>query len=124
VGRFDADGYLYYVQRKPEKALIKPGGENVYPAEVETVIMEMEDVTGVCVFGVPDAQWGEAIKAVVEVPASQGLTAAAVSEYVGSRIARYKRPRWVEFTTSLPRNTVGMVDRDAVQSRWGKTPEG
>ena len=124
VGRFDADGYLYYVQRKPEKALIKPGGENVYPAEVEAVIMELGGVTGVCVFGVPDAQWGEAIKAVVEVPASQGLTAAAVSEYVGSRIARYKRPKWVEFTPSLPRNTVGMVDRDAVQSLWGKAPEG
>ena len=60
----------------------------------------------------------------VEVSASQGLTAAAVSAYVGSRIARYKRPKWVEFTTSLPRNTVGMVDRDAVQSLWGKTPEG
>ena len=71
VGRFDTDGYLYYVQRKPEKALIKPGGENVYPAEVEAVIMELEGVTGVCVFGVPDAQWGEAIKAVVEVPAAR-----------------------------------------------------
>jgi acyl-CoA synthetase (AMP-forming)/AMP-acid ligase II len=124
MGRFDADGYLYYVQRKPEKALIKPGGENVYPAEVEAVIMELGGVTGVCVFGVPDAQWGEAIKAVVEVPASQGLTAATVSEYVGKRIARYKRPKWVEFTTSLPRNTVGVVDRDAVQSLWGTTPEG
>ncbi len=124
VGRFDTDGYLYYVQRKPEKALIKPGGENVYPAEVEAVIMEMGGVTGVCVFGVPDAQWGEAIKAVLEVPATHDLTAAAVSEYVGSRIARYKRPRWVEFTTALPRNTVGMVDRDAVQSLWSTTPEG
>ena len=121
VGRFDADGYLYYVQRKPEKALIKPGGENVYPAEVEAVIMELEGVTGVCVFGVPDVQWGEAIKAVVEAPVSQGLTATRVSEYVGGRIARYKRPRWVEFTEALPRNTVGIIDRDAVQSRWGKT---
>lgn len=121
VGRFDAEGYLYYVQRKPEKALIKPGGENVYPAEVEAVIMELEGVTGVCVFGVPDVQWGEAIKAVVEVPVSQGLTGTQVSEYVGGRIARYKRPRWVEFTPALPRNTVGLVDRDAVQSRWGKT---
>ena len=85
--------------------------------------MELGGVTGVCVFGVPDAQW-ERPSRPVEVPAAQGLTAAAVSEYVGSRIARYKRPRWVEFTTSLPRNTVGMVDRDAVQSRWGKSPEG
>jgi long-chain acyl-CoA synthetase len=124
VGRFDTDGYLHYVQRKPEKALIKPGGENVYPAEVEAIIMELDGVTGVCVFGVPDAQWGEAIKAVLEIPATHDLTAAAVSEYVGSRIARYKRPRWVEFTTSLPRNAVGMVDRDAVQSRWSTSPEG
>jgi long-chain acyl-CoA synthetase len=122
VGRFDTDGYLYYVQRKPEKALIKPGGENVYPAEVEAVIMELDGVTGVCVFGVPDAQWGEAIKAVVEVPVSQGLTAAQVSEYVGRRIARYKRPRWVEFTPALPRNTAGLVDRDTVYVLWGKTP--
>src|SRR5947209_8329432 len=51
VGRFDADGYLHYVRRKPEKELIKPGGENVYPAEVETVIMQMECVSGVCVYG-------------------------------------------------------------------------
>jgi long-chain acyl-CoA synthetase len=121
VGRFDTDGYLYYVQRKPEKALIKPGGENVYPAEVEAVIMELDGVTGVCVFGVPDTQWGEAIKAIVEVPVSQGLTAVQVREYVGRRIARYKRPQWVEFTEALPRNTAGMVDRDAAQSLWGKT---
>lgn len=122
VGRFDTDGYLYYVQRKPEKALIKPGGENVYPAEVEAVIMELEGVTGVCVFGVPDAQWGEAIKAVVEVPTARRLTADQVSAHVGNRIARYKRPRWVECTEALPRNTLGMVDRDKVQSLWGTTP--
>jgi long-chain acyl-CoA synthetase len=67
VGRFDTDGYLYYIKRKPEKELIKPGGENVYPAEVETVIMQMDGVGGVCVYGVPDTRWGEAIKAVVEV---------------------------------------------------------
>ena len=63
VGRFDADGYLHYVGRKPEKELIKPGGENVYPAEVETVIMQLEGVTATCVFGVPDVKWGEAVKA-------------------------------------------------------------
>src|SRR5688500_11983488 len=63
VGRFDEDGYLYYVKRKPEKELIKPGGENVYPAEVETVIMQMAGVSGVCVYGIPDTRWGEAVKA-------------------------------------------------------------
>lgn len=121
VGRVDTEGYVYYIQRKPEKALIKPGGENVYPAEVEAVIMELPGVTGVCVFGVPDAQWGEAIQAVVEVSAPQAWTAEQVITHVGNRIARYKRPKWVVFTTTLPRNTAGMVDRDAVQAHWTHT---
>src|SRR5262245_10716044 len=60
VGRFDDDGWLYYVRRKPEKELIKPGGENVYPAEVESVIVQMDGVSAACVFGVADAKWGEA----------------------------------------------------------------
>ena len=59
-GAFDDEGYLYYVRRKPEKELIKPGGENVYPAEVETVIVQMEGVTGACVFGIPDFTVGDA----------------------------------------------------------------
>jgi acyl-CoA synthetase (AMP-forming)/AMP-acid ligase II len=87
VGRFDADGYLYYVKRKPEKELIKPGGENVYPAEVETVIMQMEGVSGVCVYGVPDARWGEAIKAVVEVSPADRHSGEQVADFVASRIA-------------------------------------
>jgi long-chain acyl-CoA synthetase len=121
VGRFDEAGYLYYVRRKPEKELIKPGGENVYPAEVEAVIMQMPGVTGVCVFGVPDAQWGEAIKAVVETPTETLLSAAQVSEFVASKIARFKRPKWVTFTAALPKNAEGLVDREAVKSTWGET---
>jgi acyl-CoA synthetase (AMP-forming)/AMP-acid ligase II len=120
IGRFDAEGYLYYVGRKPEKELIKPGGENVYPAEVEAVIMEMPGITAVCVFGVADQQWGEAIKAVVETSAT-GLTAAQVIAHVGNRIARYKRPKWVEFTAALPRTAVGQIDREAVKTAWGRS---
>jgi long-chain acyl-CoA synthetase len=118
VGRLDADGYLYYVKRKPEKELIKPGGENVYPAEVETVIMQMDGVTGVCVYGIPDAKWGEAIKAVIE--AKTGLyTAQQVSDFVGSKIARFKRPHVVAFADALARSAEGVVDREAVKSKWG-----
>ncbi|MBI1847488.1 MAG: AMP-binding protein [Candidatus Rokubacteria bacterium] len=119
VGRFDADGYLHYVKRKPEKELIKPGGENVYPAEVETVIMQMEGVSGVCVFGIPDVKWGEAIKAVVEVKAAGRYTPQQVTDFVGAKIARFKRPHAVEFTDALPRMADGAVDRDAVKTRWG-----
>jgi long-chain acyl-CoA synthetase len=120
VGRFDADGYLHYVKRKPEKELIKPGGENVYPAEVETVILELAGVTGVSVIGVPDPQWGEAILAVVEAPAGHGLSAQDVIDHVGSRIARFKRPRTVHFSEALPRTDTGEVDREAVKELWGK----
>ena len=119
VGRFDADGFLHYVGRRPEKELIKPGGENVYPAEVETVIMEIPGVSAVCVFGVPDAQWGEAIKAVVESGAS-GVSAEQVIDHVAGRIARYKKPKWVEFTDALPRTDAHEVDREAVKARWGE----
>lgn len=119
VGRFDTDGYLYYVRRKPEKELIKPGGENVYPAEVEMVIMQMDGVSGVCVYGIPDAKWGEAIKAVVEVKSAGRYTAQQVSDFVASKIARFKRPHVVVFADALARSADGGVDREAVKAKWG-----
>ena len=122
VGRVDAEGYLHYVRRKPEKELIKPGGENVYPAEVESVIIQMDGVSGVCVYGIPDAKWGEAIKAVVELEATRQYTAAQVSDFVASKIARFKRPQAVAFTDALPRTADGTVDREVVKTRWGPEP--
>jgi len=119
VGRFEADGYLHYVRRKPEKELIKPGGENVYPAEVETVIVQLDGVSGACVYGVPDVRWGEAIKAIVEVKPADRYTVQQVTDYVGSKIARFKRPHVVAFTDALPRSADGAVDREAVKARWG-----
>ena len=110
------------MKRKPEKELIKPGGENVYPAEVETTIMELPEASAVCVFGVPDRKWGEGIMAVVET--GGGLTAEQVIDHVGSRIARFKRPQHVAFTESLPREESGEIDRDAVKSRWAETVSG
>lgn len=122
IGRFDEEGNLFYVARKPEKELIKPGGENVYPAEVEAAILELDAVRAACVFGVSDDRWGEAIRAVVEVApgadASAGLDQESVREHVGSRIARFKRPRDVIFTSELPRSG-DHVDRAAVKDRWG-----
>ena len=119
VGRFDDDGWLYYVRRKPEKELIKSGGENVYPAEVEAVIVQMDGVSGACVFGVPDVKWGEAVKAVVEVRPADRYTTQQVGDFVVSKIARFKRPSRVAFTEALPRTADGAVDRDAVKARWG-----
>ncbi|HKI97291.1 MAG TPA: AMP-binding protein [bacterium] len=120
VGRFDDDGYLHYVRRKPEKELIKPGGENVYPAEVESVIMEIAGVEAVCVFGVPDAEWGEAVRAVVQAPQGHALSEPGVIDHVGGRIARFKRPKRVFFTNVLPRTDGGGIDREAVKQAFGE----
>jgi long-chain acyl-CoA synthetase len=88
LGRFDEDGFLWYAGRKAEKELIKPGGENVYPAEVEKVILEHPAVEKTVVFGVPDPKWHEGIKAVCLLKEGQSLESQALIEFVGNRIAR------------------------------------
>ncbi|MEJ2716585.1 MAG: AMP-binding protein, partial [Deltaproteobacteria bacterium] len=102
-GRLDEDGYLWFEGRAPEKELIKPGGENVYPAEVEKVIREHPLVEEVSVIGVPDSQWGEAIKAVCVLRQGQSLAQGELIEFVAARIARYKKPKHVVFVPELPK---------------------
>ena len=119
LGKFDDEGNLYYVGRKPEKELIKSGGENVYPEEVERVIRELPEVAAVCVIGVPDETWGEAVKAVIELAPETQLTDEAVQAAVAARIASFKKPRLVEFVESLPRTEEGAIDREAVKAAHG-----
>lgn len=124
LGRFDADGYLWYEGRKAEKELIKPGGENVYPAEVESVILQHPAVEQTVVFGVPDPRWKEGIKAVCLLRTGRELTASELIEFVGSRIARYKKPRYVQFVAEMPMLEDGTPDREAVKKRYGGPQEG
>lgn len=118
MGRFDADGYLWYGGRSPAKELIKPGGENVYPAEVEKALLEHPAIAEAVVFGVPDAQWGEAIKAVCVCRAGQAVAAAELIEFVGTRIARFKRPKQVVFSATLPKNAQGLLDRARIKQEF------
>ena len=118
MGRFDDAGYLWYGGRTPAKELIKPGGENVYPAEVEKALLEHPAVAEAVVFGVPDAQWGEAIKAVCVCRAGQTVAAAELIEFVGNRIARFKRPKHVVFSAALPKNAQGLLDRARVKQEF------
>ena len=118
LGRFDEDGFLWYAGRKPEKELIKPGGENVYPAEVEKVILAHPSVSQTVVFGVPDPKWKEGIKAVCVLEAGASLSARELTDFVGERIARYKKPQYVEFVDALPEKA-GAIDREAVKARYG-----
>ncbi len=120
LGRFDEEGYLYYVGRKPEKDLIKSGGENVYPAEVEFAIASLPQVSAVCVFGVPDETWGETVKAVVELRSGKTLTEKEVVEAVTARIAAYKKPRHIQFVEALPLKSEGQIDRVAVKKTYGE----
>jgi long-chain acyl-CoA synthetase len=119
LGRFDEDGYLWYEGRKAEKELIKPGGENVYPAEVEKVILEHPAVEKTVVFGVPDPKWKEGIKAVCQLKAGMDLRPADLIDFVGKRIARYKKPQYVELVTALPLLADGSPDRARVKEIYG-----
>ncbi|MBN1226991.1 MAG: AMP-binding protein [Deltaproteobacteria bacterium] len=118
-GRFDEDGFLWYAGRKAEKELIKPGGENVYPAEVEKVILENPAVVRTVVFGVPDPKWKEAIKAVCELKEGSSLQPQELIDFVGERIARYKKPQYVEFVKDLPLLDDGSIDRLKVKEMYG-----
>ncbi len=105
------DGTLSYIDR--QKYLVKTGGENVYPAEVEAVIAEMESVQEVCVFGVPDDRWGETVKAVVVLRPGKSTSPAEVAAWCRDRLAGYKRPHYIQFVTAqdLPRSTTGKLQR-------------
>ena len=119
LGRFDERGFLWYAGRKAEKELIKPGGENVYPAEVEKVILQHPAVEEVVVFGVPDPKWKEGIKAVCKLKKGERLDARALIDFVGERIARYKKPQYVDFVSELPLQDDGSIDREKVKELYG-----
>ena len=119
IGRFDKDGYLWYVKRKAEKELIKTGGENVYPGEVESVLLKHAEIINCCVIGVPDKTWGEAVKAVCVLKEGSKLSVEEVRDHVGGQIAGFKKPRKVIFVEELPHEK-DVMDREAVKAKWGE----
>jgi long-chain acyl-CoA synthetase len=109
IARMDEDGYFYIVDRKKE--LIKPGGEQVWPREVEEVIAANPKVLEVGVAGIPDSLRGEVVKAWVVVKPGETLTEDELKVWSKKSLAVYKVPRQVEFRTELPKTTVGKVLR-------------
>jgi acyl-CoA synthetase (AMP-forming)/AMP-acid ligase II len=105
--RMDEDGFVEFVGRSDD--MIISGGENIYPAEIEETLHEHEAVDEVTVVGVPDDTWGERVKAVIALHEGADLTAAEVREYVGERLADFKKPQEVAFVDALPRNPTGKV---------------
>jgi len=119
VGSVDAEGWVYLADRK--SSTIISGGVNIYPAEVEAVIQEHPAVADVGVFGIPDDEWGESVKAAIELrpgfDASDSL-AAEILAFARDRLARYKVPRSIDFEAALPRDATGKLYIRRIRDRY------
>jgi len=118
MGQLDENGYLYFKGRKPEKELIKPGGENVFPAEVENALAGHGAVDKACVFGVPDGEFGEAVKAVCTLNAGCTVEEKELIAFTGTLIAGFKKPKFIEFIDAMPLTAAGSIDRLVIKEKY------
>ncbi|HKN27648.1 MAG TPA: long-chain fatty acid--CoA ligase [Roseiarcus sp.] len=121
AGFFDEDGFLTISDRI--KDMIITGGENVYPAEVESALMRHPAIAEVAVIGEPDEQWGEGVVAVAALKAGQSLTIEELRDFAGESLARYKLPRRLEIVAALPRNATGKILKYQLRQTFAK-PKG
>lgn len=113
VGRMDNDGYVYILDRN--KDMVISGGLNIYPREIEEVLIEHSAVLEACVFGVPDPKWGEAVRAHVVLEAGRTATEEELVEHLRDSLARYKVPKAVELVDAIPKTPYGKIDKKAVR---------
>ncbi len=119
IGYLDEDGFLYIADRL--KDMVITGGENVYPAEVESVLYEHPAIAEIAVIGLPDAQWGEAVVAITALKPGATLDLEELRTFAGERLARYKLPRRLEVMPALPRNPAGKVLKFQLRARFAPT---
>lgn len=116
IGYFDDRGFLFLLDRA--KDMVISGGNNVYPREVEEVLIQHPAVANCVVFGIPDDYWGEAVHAVVVLKPGQELTAKAVIDFCGEHMAGYKKPKAVDFVNELPVSGYGKILRREVRDAY------
>jgi len=117
VGYLDEEAFLFIADRK--KDMICSGGENIYSREVEEALAAHPCVAEVAVIGVPDAKWGEAVKAFVAFRPDAHATEADLVEHCRKLIASYKKPRSIEFMKALPRtNSTNKIDKKALREPY------
>jgi long-chain acyl-CoA synthetase len=121
VGRVDEDGYLYLVDRKQD--MIISGGENIYPNDIEEVLVAFPGVKEAAVIGVPDPAWGELVTAVVVSVEGVKVDPEELIAFCAARLPGYMKPRRVEFAEALPRNAVGKVLRRVLREPHWKGSE-
>jgi len=114
LGHRDREGYMYFSGRLDDQ--IKTGGENVYPAEVESVLLQMDEISDIAVVGTPDERWGEKIRAAV-IRQSESLSGDDIVAFcrASDSLANFKRPREITFVDSIPQLETQKVDREAVR---------
>ncbi len=119
VGRFDVEGYLSIVGRS--KDLIISGGYNVYPKEIESIIDEMKGVMESAVIGLPHADFGEAVIAVIVPQAGAALAQSQIIQQLKTTMANFKVPKRIFFVDALPRNTMGKVQKNILRQQFGES---
>jgi len=117
LGKLDQNGFLYMMGRKKE--LVKTGGENVYPGEVEDVLRKHPAIEDVAIIGLPDPEgWGELVVAIIVLKAGENLSLEEVKDFCRGRIAGYKIPKAIKIVEELPKNLTGKVMRMELQKRF------
>jgi acyl-CoA synthetase (AMP-forming)/AMP-acid ligase II len=109
LGWVDEDGYVFFAGRKDD--MIIRGGENIAPAEIETVLMSHPAVDEAAVIGIPSVEWGQTVKAYVVLRAGQRANAQDLIDFCRTRLASFKRPEVIEFIDALPKNALGKILR-------------
>ncbi|WP_417629128.1 AMP-binding enzyme, partial [Pararhodobacter aggregans] len=116
MARLDDEGFLFIVDRL--KDMYISGGENVYPAEVERVLQQVEGIREVAVFGVPHPRWGETGHAAVVLAPGSTLDEERIIAICREALARYKLPSGVTFLEALPRNATGKIQKNVLRERF------
>ena len=115
--RVDAEGFYYIVDRW--KDMYISGGENVYPAEVESVLHQIPAVAEAAIIGIPSEQWGEVGMAIIAVRPGHHLAAEEIHAHCAANLARFKCPRRIEFVDALPRNATGKIHKPTLRDKFG-----
>lgn len=114
IGRLDDQGYLYIMDRS--KDMLISGGLNVYPREIEEVLLRHPAVSECAVIGIPDERWGETAMAVVVRANGEEVSESELKDFAGEHLAHYKKPRAFEFVSALPKTTYGKIDKKALRA--------
>ena len=121
VGHLDADGFLFITDRA--KDMIISGGVNIYPAEIESALLQHADIMDAAVIGVPDDEFGEQVRAFCELKPGRTVSPADIAEFVAVRLASYKRPKHIEVVAELPRNAMGKILKRELRAPFWKERE-